>query len=73
MVVLFGGSPVELPFADKVDAILNMYLPGQNGGTAVARLLFGEANPPGKLAETWPLRILQSVLSITTFSRLPQS
>jgi hypothetical protein len=54
--VLFGGSPVELPFADKVDAILNMYLPGQNGGTAVARLLFGEANPSGKLAETWPLR-----------------
>ena len=56
VVVLFGGSPVELPFVDKVDAILNMYLPGQNGGTAVARLLFGEANPSGKLAETWPLK-----------------
>ena len=56
VVVLFGGSPVELPFCDKVDAILNMYLPGQNGGTAVVRLLFGEANPSGKLAETWPLR-----------------
>ena len=56
VVVLFGGSPVELPFNDNVNAILNMYLPGQNGGTAVARLLFGEANPSGKLAETWPLR-----------------
>ena len=56
VVVLFGGSPVELPFYDKVSAILNMYLPGQNGGTAVARLLFGEVNPSGKLAETWPLR-----------------
>ena len=56
VVVLFGGSPVELPFYDKVSAILDMYLPGQNGGTAVARLLFGEANPSGKLAETWPLR-----------------
>ena len=55
-VVLVGGSPVELPFYDKVSAILNMYLPGQNGGTAVARLLFGEKNPSGKLAETWPLR-----------------
>ena len=55
VVVLFGGSPVELPFADKVSAILNMVLPGQNGGTAVARLLFGEANPSGRLAETWPL------------------
>ena len=56
VVVLFGGSPVELPFHDKVSAILNMYLPGQNGGTAAYELLFGEKNPSGKLAETWPLR-----------------
>lgn len=56
VVVLYGGSPVELPFADKVNAILNMYLPGQNGGTATARLLFGEVNPSGKLAETWVTR-----------------
>ncbi|MGN0796629.1 MAG: glycoside hydrolase family 3 C-terminal domain-containing protein [Christensenellales bacterium] len=52
-VVLFGGSPVELPFADKVNAILNMYLPGQNGGTATYNLLFGVKSPSGKLAETW--------------------
>ena len=56
VVVLFGGSPVELPFCDKVSAILNMYLPGQNGGTACARLLFGEADPSGRLAETWPMK-----------------
>ncbi len=56
VVVLFGGSPFELPFADRVDAILNLYLPGQNGGTAVYDLLFGVKNPSGKLAETWPLR-----------------
>lgn len=55
VVILFGGSIVELPFFDQVSAILNMYLPGQNGGTAVAQLLFGEKNPSGKLAETWPL------------------
>lgn len=54
-VVLFGGAPVELPFVDSVSAILNMYLPGQSGGTAAARLLFGEANPGGRLAETWPV------------------
>lgn len=52
-VVLYGGSPVELPFADKVSAILNMYLPGQNGGTATYNLLFGKKSPCGKLAETW--------------------
>ena len=56
VVVLFGGSPVELPFDESADAILNMYLPGQNGGEAAARLLFGEVNPSGKLAETWPLQ-----------------
>lgn len=56
IVVLFGGSPVELPFDGRVSAILNMYLPGQNGGKAVYELLFGVKNPSGKLAETWPLR-----------------
>lgn len=56
IVVLFGGSPVELPFNDNVSAILNMYLPGQNGGTAVTQLLFGEKNPSGRLSETWPVR-----------------
>ncbi len=55
VIVLFGGSPVELPFADRVDAILYMGLPGQNGGTAVCDLLFGRKNPSGKLAQTWPL------------------
>lgn len=54
-VVLFGGSPMELPFADKVDAILNMYLPGQNGGEATSPLLFEETSPCGRLAEAWPL------------------
>lgn len=55
VLVLFGGAPVELPFCDKVSAILNMYLPGQNGGTAAWQLLFGEKNPSGRLAETWPV------------------
>lgn len=52
-VVLFCGAPVELPFADKVGAILLMHLPGQAGGSAVYRLLFGEANPSGRLAQSW--------------------
>lgn len=56
VIILFGGSPVELPFFEKANAILDMYLPGQNGGTAVYDLLYGIKNPSGKLAETWPLR-----------------
>lgn len=53
VVLLYGGAPIELPFADKAAAILNMYLPGQRGGEATRKLLFGEKNPCGKLAETW--------------------
>ncbi len=53
VIVLFGGSVVELPFADKAGAVLNMLLPGQNGGTAVYKLLFGEVSPSGRLAESW--------------------
>ncbi len=68
VVVLFGGSPVELPFCDKVSAILNMYLPGQNGGRAVYELLFGLKNPSGKLAETWPMSY-EDVPSCGTFGK----
>ena len=53
VVLVSGGSPVELPFCDRTDAILWLGLPGQCGGEAGARLLFGEANPSGKLAATW--------------------
>ena len=51
--VLFGGSPFELPFDHQVNAILHMFLPGQGGGEACRRLLYGEVNPSGKLSETW--------------------
>ena len=56
VLVLFGGSVVELPFFDKVSSILNMFLPGQNGGDAAYKILFGKVNPSGKLAETWPVK-----------------
>lgn len=62
VVVLQNGAPVELPFKNKVDAILEAYLSGQGGGTAIARLLLGDANPSGKLAETFA-ESLDDVLS----------
>ena len=55
VVVLQNGAPVELPFKDSVAAILEAYLGGQAGASALARLLYGLANPCGKLAETLPL------------------
>ena len=57
VVVLHNGSPVELPWADKVSAILEMYLGGQGVGEACDWLLYGEANPSGRLAETFPYRL----------------
>ena len=57
IVVLANGSPIEMPWVDEVEAILEGYLPGQAGGGAIADLLFGHANPSGKLAETFPLRL----------------
>ena len=56
VVVLLCGSAVECPWADKVRAILYMGLPGEAGGEAVANLLYGRANPSGRLAESWPCR-----------------
>lgn len=53
VVVLLCGCPVEMPWADKVKAVLYMALPGQAGGEAVANLLWGKNNPSGKLAESW--------------------
>lgn len=54
VVVLSNGSPVEMPWLDKVKAVLEAYLGGQALGGAIADLLFGDANPSGKLAETFP-------------------
>ena len=63
IVVLFGGSSIELPFLPKIKSLLLMHLPGQAGGRATAKLLFGEATPSGHLAETWLKQYSLSPLS----------
>lgn len=55
IVVLEGGSPVEMPWADNVKAILNAYLGGQSVSPAIVNILTGVTNPCGKLAETYPM------------------
>lgn len=57
VVVLHGGSPMCLPWIDKVNAVLCMYLGGQGVGEAAVHLLYGDRNPSGKVAETWPIRL----------------
>lgn len=57
VVVLSGGASVEMPWADSVPAILNQFLTGQAAGSAVCDILYGEVNPSGKLAETYPMAL----------------
>lgn len=57
VVVLYNGSPVEMPWIGKVRAVLEAYLGGQAVGGATADVLYGRKNPCGRLPETFPLRM----------------
>ncbi len=58
IVVLSCGSPIEIGGWDEnVSAILNLYIGGQAGGEAAYNLIYGNVNPSGKLAETFPLSL----------------
>ncbi len=57
VVVLHNGSAVEMPWESEVKGIFEMYLGGQNVGTAEYDLLFGKVNPCGRLPETFPKRL----------------
>jgi beta-glucosidase len=56
VVVLSNGAPVEMPWIGRVSAVLEAYLGGQESGGAIARMLVGDLEPAGRLAETFPLR-----------------
>ncbi|WP_394185852.1 glycoside hydrolase family 3 C-terminal domain-containing protein [Metabacillus halosaccharovorans] len=57
VVVLSNGAPIEMPWLDKIKGLLEGYLGGQALGGAIADILFGDANPSGKLAETFPKQL----------------
>jgi beta-glucosidase len=56
IVIVNSGSPVEMPWAHKVAAIVQIWLPGQEGGGALADILVGNISPGGKLPMTLPVR-----------------
>ena len=67
--VVFGGRPTELgPALDRAQAVLMAWLPGTEGGPAIAETLFGDANPSGKLPVSWPRTVGQMPL---TYDALP--
>ena len=57
VVVLQNGSAIAMPWAGQVKGILESWLSGQAGGSAVADVLFGKTNPSGKLTETFPQKL----------------
>lgn len=63
ILILFSGRPLTLPWAfEHVPAVIAAWLPGIGGGPALARTLFGEVNPSGKLVVSWPRSVGQEPL-----------
>ncbi len=63
VLILFGGRPLTVPWAfEHVPAVIAAWLPGIRGGPALARTLFGEVNPSGKLVVSWPRTVGQEPL-----------
>ena len=54
VIVLSNGSPITMPWKDKVKGIITGYLGGEAGGKAIVNCLLGKVNPSGKLTETYP-------------------
>ncbi|MEH6584269.1 MAG: glycoside hydrolase family 3 C-terminal domain-containing protein, partial [Halioglobus sp.] len=60
IVVLINGGPVTMPWLDEVPSVLETWYPGMEGGTAIAKVLFGDSNPSGKLPLTFPRQLQDS-------------
>ena len=57
VVLLYNGSPVEMPWIDCAKGLIEGYLGGQNVGWASRAVLYGEVNPCGRLPETLPVHL----------------
>ncbi|MYT28343.1 MULTISPECIES: glycoside hydrolase family 3 C-terminal domain-containing protein [unclassified Streptomyces] len=66
VVVVNSGSPVELPWRDRVPAVLLSWFPGQEAGAALADVLLGAHEPGGRLPTTWPARLADAPVTTVT-------
>lgn len=60
IILINDGSVIEMPFAEDVNAIMKIHLLGQTGAYAIPDLLYGKVSPSGRLAETYPLKIIDT-------------
>lgn len=67
VVVIEAGAAVEMPWLSMVPSVVMAWYPGQAGGTALGKLLFGDANFSGKLPVTWP----KDATQLPTFNEGP--
>ncbi|MEO7370723.1 MAG: glycoside hydrolase family 3 C-terminal domain-containing protein, partial [Ilumatobacteraceae bacterium] len=75
VLLVMNGRPLDLRWpAENVPAILDIWYPGTQGGTAVAKLLFGDVSPGGKLPFTWPRTVGQIPMVYShTMSHAPEN
>jgi len=75
VLVLLNGRPLDITWASEhVPAILDAWYPGTEGGNAVADLLFGDANPGGKLPVSWPRSVGQvPIFYARTLTQIPDA
>ncbi|GAA4462914.1 glycoside hydrolase family 3 C-terminal domain-containing protein [Phytohabitans houttuyneae] len=71
VVVVNAGSPVLMPWAGEVAAILLTWFPGQEAGAALASVLLGHSEPGGRLPTTWPRRDADALPVTPTDGTLP--
>jgi beta-glucosidase len=71
VVVVVNNGPVKMPWLTQVGAVLDVWYPGARGGQAIARLLFGEVAPSGRLPVTWPVDETQLPRPVIVGAGLP--
>ena len=65
VVVINAGAPVVMPWLNQVASVVDAWYPGQSSGTALANVLFGQADPSGHLPVTFPQNLSQVPASTT--------
>lgn len=65
IIIANNGNVFSMEWHEKADAILNVFSPGQEGGTAIAEILLGKVNPSGKMAVTIPEKNSDTLASDT--------